>query len=390
MILNNESLQTKCYGCSACVNACPKRCITMQENDEGFRFPKMVTDSCIDCGLCDKACPIGKPSAELRTEQYETPECYFCYALNNVVRKRSASGGMAFTISEYVISHGGVVFGVVGKWFEHVHHIMATTTEELIPTSNSKNIQSDIGNTYNEAKEQLRIGRLVLFTGTPCQIAGLYSILGKEYDNLLTFDLVCHGVPSQKILKAYIKSLEQKKGKKVISFGREKINQYTPAQYIVRFSEGSDEVLMPSNSTYRQGFLSNLFQRKSCYSCQYAAIPRIADFSGGDYFHKDLLSRIENPQNGVSLFLVNSPKGHRIFEQVKDKLWLEETLCEHAIRQSEHLSNTPVPNKLRARFFKKFNKYGYDKASKKVIVPMVLKARIRAGVKRRVDKVLHK
>ena len=252
MILNTKNMD-KCYGCFACSNICPKNCIELKQNAEGFFMPEVDMQKCIDCGLCDKVCLIEKEQHSY-LPNHDLPKCFYGYCLSDEERKKSASGGLSNSISKKFINNTGVVFGVVGKWFEDVHHVKAETQEELIAICGSKNIQSRVGNSYIQVKKELLSGKQVLFTGTPCQIAALYSFLGKEYENLFTADLVCHGVPSQKVLKAYINQIEEKNGKKVVKFGRDETFQYVPVQYIAWFDDGTYEILMPENSFYRKPF----------------------------------------------------------------------------------------------------------------------------------------
>lgn len=366
MILETKDLN-KCYGCFACANACPKRCIDLVQNDEGFFMPTVDRKNCVNCGLCDKVCIIGKTSTNL-VEHRKKPACYYGYLKNNEHRKRSASGGLAYALSADCIRRGGVVFGVVGKWFENVHHTKAETLEELVELCGSKNIQSFVGDVYSQVKHELNIGKQVVFVGTPCQVAGLYSYLGRDNENLLTIDLICHGVPSQKVLKAYIAELEKKANKKIVKFGRDETFQYLPVQYIAWYEDGSYDILMPDNSLYRKGFLSNLYQRKSCSKCEYSKIPRMGDLTAGDVmFSVDRpKSEIDGNNLGVSLVIENTSKGEQALKAVSANFEIHEMSLESAIKGNRWVSHCIAENPLRKSFFESFNKNGF-KASESII-----------------------
>lgn len=359
MILETKDLN-QCYGCFACANVCPKKCIELKQDQEGFFMPEVDRSACVNCGLCDKVCIIGKTEEDL-VNHTKKPDCYYGFLKDDGLRKRSASGGLAYALSAECIKNGGVVFGVVGKWFENVHHTKAETLEQLNEICGSKNIQSFVGNMYAEAKRELVAGRNVFFTGTPCQIAALYSYLGKDYDNLLTADLVCHGVPSQKVLKAYIAELEQKANKKIVKFGRDETFQYTPVQYIAWYEDGSYEIIMPETSFYRKGFLSNLFQRKSCANCKYSRFPRIADITMGDVmFSVDKPTSVIDRNNlGVSLLLVNSAKGMTALNTIENEFEHYPIELELAVKGNRWISHGIEKNALREDFFKTFNDKGF-------------------------------
>jgi len=363
MILKDKDIKDKCYGCYACANACPKKCITLPEDREGFRYPQVNESICNNCGLCVNACPIGRSAKELHADLLDEPDVYACYILDEEARKRSASGGMGFAISKYVILQGGVVFGAIGKAIGHVHHTMAHTIDGVYPMCGSKYAQSDIAETYIQAQKKLRSGCPVLYTGTPCQIAGLYAYLKIRYDNLITCDLICHGVPSQKVLNTYIKETEIKHGKSVIEFKRSKMNKYSPPQYIVEFDDGSNEYIEKEKSYYRQGFLSNLFQRKSCYICEYAKIPRVSDFSLGDIFFDDVILMRLDPEKkmGASLIIVNTDKARKIVHEISGLIF-KEKLNSEVLKNVGHVNHPPIYNKKRYKFFKCFYKNGFEKA----------------------------
>ena len=188
--------KTMCSGCYACINACQKGCISMKTDGEGFRYPEIDRAACVNCGLCEKACPLLGGADGVRSER-KGIKSVACYNKEKEALSGSSSGGVAHLLGEYVVEKGGAVFGAVGDMTTTVRHIMAETGKDLKLLQGSKYLQSHIDLNYRLAKTQLENGRLVLFTGTPCQIAGLYGYLGRDYENLITVDLVCHGVPSE-------------------------------------------------------------------------------------------------------------------------------------------------------------------------------------------------
>ena len=192
--------KTQCCGCWACENICPKQCITMKEDNEGFRYPEIDVTTCIDCGLCEKVCPIKQP------QQDDTlPQSYVIQNKDSYILRTSTSGGFFTAISKYAISKNGVVFGAAFDENMELCHQYSETLEGCAKFKGSKYVQSIIGSAYTQAKKFLEEGRLVIFSGTPCQIAGLYGYLrNKNYPNLITVDLVCRGTPSPKLLRKYL------------------------------------------------------------------------------------------------------------------------------------------------------------------------------------------
>lgn len=202
---------TNCCGCSACVNVCTKKCITMKEDKLGFFYPVCDNNQCNNCGLCTKVCPAihkGKPS--------KAPYAWGGYSSNQEIRKGSSSGGIFSILAKLVIDNGGVVFGAAfSNDNRQIQHVCIDNADDLYKLRGSKYVQSNIGNTYSQVRKFLENDRSVMFSGTPCQIDGLRLYLGKDYDNLLTVEVICHGVPSPKIYKKYINYIEKKLGSTV-------------------------------------------------------------------------------------------------------------------------------------------------------------------------------
>lgn len=312
-------VKEKCTGCSACFNICSRNAITMTEDACGFIHPQIDPNLCIDCGLCAKVCPVNTKIA------FKYPmDCYAATVKVDEELLSCASGGLATELSRYVINKGGVVYGCTGKDIRNVHHIRVENLEELELLKGSKYVQSFIGGIYNDLKHDLQSGRLVLFVGTPCQVAGLHGFLRhKEYQNLLTVDLVCHGVPSQKMLNDNI-SLYCADNDNISVCFRKKVNTSSKYNASWRIAFGwfykTSHMRTPRGVKYYKdpymfGFLAPLTFRSSCYTCRYANISRCGDFTLGDFWGLGKDAGFVNGK-GVSVVLVNTDKALSVWAEV--------------------------------------------------------------------------
>lgn len=355
MLMVNDK---KCTGCAACMNICPKECIVLREDDEGFRYPYIDMEKCIDCGLCEKVCMVGKEKGN--RSQFIMPKAYACYSKDEKVRAASMTAGIAYLCGKCVIERGGVVFGVVGDVLHKVEHKKAVTMDQLLLMRGSKYLQSDIGYIYREVKAELLDGKEVLFTGTPCQVAGLYGYLGKEYDHLYTLDLICHGVPSGMVLKKYVRELEAEKGSKVIAFYRDKKMGVKPVWFSCVFEDGTKFSQKGQENIYNRAFLTNMITRKSCQDCEYARIPRIGDVSVGDYLQGNKSEVHDKENKGLSLITLNSAKGFQLFDRIRHEVYAMEYPLEEVIKESEHLAKPPKRNIYRRSYFYLIKRYSFS------------------------------
>lgn len=310
----------KCTGCGACVQACPLSCISMQESDSGFIYPSINNTKCVNCHICEKICPIQHKS---KTE-YEI-ESYAAVCINKQILMNSTSGGAFSAIAEYVFSKNGVVYGCAYSKYLKPVHIRINHRERLHLINGSKYVQSDTMNTFRMAEDDLKAGLLVLYSGTPCQIAGLKSFLGKEYSNLITVDIICHGVPAYAYFKKYAKWLErtEKMQLKAVNF-RSKDNKRWGLSGIIIGKDAINNKPVKKkinyyNSYYYYYFLKGGIYRKSCYSCKYANMERQGDFTLGDLWGAEGLNLPFDVNNGCSLILVNSLKAKQIMEKLNLK-----------------------------------------------------------------------
>ena len=273
----------RCTGCEACANICPKNCISMVENAEGFLFPHIDNSKCVSCGLCEKACPVLNPIPIHKTQ--EDVKVYALIHRDEDVRSHSSSGGAFSAIAEYVLEQGGVVFGAAFDEKFDVCHICVDKAEELYKLRGSKYVQSRIGDTYRQAKEKLQQGRLVFFTGTACQTSGLLGYLGRDYENLITQDLICHGVPSPLAWRKYIR-LSQRRAKSPVEhiFFRDKKFGWHNWHVNFRFRSGESRYLDQRSDMMVSAFLTGSCSRKSCYDCPFKQKYRLADITLADYW----------------------------------------------------------------------------------------------------------
>lgn len=386
----------KCTGCGACKAACPLDCISIQESKDGFIYPNINISKCVDCHKCEIACPI-----EHRCELEYDSEAYGAVYVDHKTLMNSTSGGAFSAIVEYVLSNNGIVYGCAySKHFKPIH-IRINKWEQLHLLNGSKYIQSDTLNTFQSAKEDLETGTLVLYSGTPCQIAGLKSFLGKEYDNLITVDIICHGVPSYAYFKKYIEWVESTKNiqLKTVNFRSKENNQWGLSGNLIAKDITLNRIIKMKlfyyNSYYYYYFLKGGIYRNSCYSCKYANMQRQGDFTLGDLWGAEGLGLPFDVRNGCSLVLVNSSQAKRILE----KLNLKKVLIsvEYAIANNTQLKSPSIRPDYRDMLIDQFqslsaneiNQY-FQKRFRKDIIIGRGKSLIPVGVKANLLKLIYK
>lgn len=350
-----------CMGCHGCSNICPKSCISMESDSEGFWYPVVDYDKCIKCGLCIKVCPIINKTA-IENE----PIAYACYNKDETIRLRSSSGGIFTLIAEYIIDNGGAVFGAgFDKDFAIVHSYVKTR-EELEKLRGSKYVQSKIGDTYKRTKKLLDQGRKVLFTGTPCQIGGLKSYLQKDYSNLFCTDIICHGVPSPKVLQKYICYHENQVGSSTrrISF-RRKDEGWKRYSVSLSFENNTEYLQTLDNDLFMKAFLSNVCLRPSCYSCNFKTLHRQSDITLADFWGiQNVLPEMDDDK-GTSLIFINSVNGQLILEEIKDKISYKEVDINQAVLYNSSAIRSVEHSVNRKNFFKEIDQLSFDQLIKR-------------------------
>ncbi len=322
--------RSECCGCWACFNACPRKCIAMVPDKAGFLYPSIDMECCSGCSACTRACPVVVVGAEKKYSLLQRAEAYAAWNLDEDVRIRSSSGGVFSLLASYVLREGGVVFGARMANDLSVLHVPACNDSELNALRGSKYLQSNILTSYQDVKSELAKGRLVLFSGTPCQVAGLRCFLGEEFVNLLTCDLVCHGVPSKVMFNAYIDVLEHRYRARVQSvFFRDKRAGWTDYFVVAKFDEGKEYSAVFRDDFFMRAFLSDLCLRESCYTCGFKAC---GDVTLGDFWGIDRLAPDIFDDRGVSLLLANTEKGDGLLRNIRGRVFIKEVPLEIATK----------------------------------------------------------
>lgn len=308
----------------------------MTENEEAFLYPKINEKLCINCRACRKVCPMAN-----KVEKSDLIQIYATQNKNDKQLKNSSSGGMFIIFAEYIIDEKGIVFGSTYDYDFKAYQTSAQTYNELLPMQGSKYVNSDTFNSYIKTKEYLEKDIKVLYTGTPCQIAGLKLYLKKEYPNLFTIDFLCHGVPSPKIFKTYIRSLETKRKGKLKTYNfrdKGKKGWGLVAGYVVE-RKGKIKKYYESGklNSYLYGFTKGYFNRTSCYQCPFKGKNYPADITMADYWGVQKYHPHINSEKGVSILIVNSKKGEFFLENIKSKMLIEPTTINHAASENEGL-----------------------------------------------------
>lgn len=395
--------KSKCCGCRACAQICPKNCITFEADNEGFSYPSVQSNKCIDCGLCERVCP------EIHIERKRKPISVIA-AVNKSeeVRNESSSGGMFTLIADSIIKQHGVVFGACFDSEWNVIHSFAETRDGIKKFQKSKYVQSDIKETFREVKTFLSDGRKVLFTGTPCQISALKHFLRKDYDNLLTMDFVCHGVPSPMVWRDYLEEIKclrnikedcdiKKTSIKAISF-RDKCTGWEKFSLSIDFNSplvdcdyGSNTVKVHERldkNQYMRTFLDNVDLRLSCYSCPFKCGRSGSDITIADFWGVELFHPRFSDNKGTSLVMSYTTKGKSIIDTLD--LEHERSKLKYAIRCNSAIVEPHRMHPNRTKFFKFYHVQNSKIQWMKECEKLSTKDRIFMGMLHYYDRILSK
>lgn len=334
----------RCTACTACAAGCPKDAITMVRDSEGFSYPAVDLNACIHCGRCTAICPMLR-----QREPMPLPAAFAAWNVDDQIRRHSTSGGAFTALAEYILEGGGVVYGAALDGKQHLRHVACFRKEDLWRLRGAKYVQSDLGQTFREIREALK-KRPVLFSGTPCQVDGLYRFLGGKPENLTTCDLVCHGVPSPGVWEDMVRSMERRKGKAIQSVRfRDKVTGWKDSHLTLIYGDGTVDSAPLFATEYGRAFGRALFLRPCCHHCAYTNLNRPGDFTLGDFWGLGPDELPEQQTRGVSLLLVNSPHGSYLFDQLP--LRRQAFPIERAVAGNPRLAFPLAPPPDRAAFF---------------------------------------
>lgn len=422
-----------CTGCMAFGNACRHGAISFSPNAEGFLHPKIDTEKCVECKMCVRACPILTPCKPAGTA--EEKRAFAAWARDEKIREESSSGGVFSVLASRTLNAGGVVFGAAFDENFSLRHIAVDREEDMPKLRGSKYVQSAIGDSFLHAEKLLRAGTPVFFTGTPCQIAGLRMFLRKDYENLLTADIVCHGVPSPLVFRSYKNWLETQLGDRLGSYkfrdkhwswknfntkasplGGQKFQHeslfakqeagsnrkhlaedtdfFVPQgklqheSPLIKAQGSADGALLGTwqEDPWMRGFLREYFLREGCHACRFANTKRPADITLADYWgYRSRKGKFKDDDRGISMVMLNNTKGRTAFEKIKANLVFVETPVEEAVRGNPALSKSFKPSPRRSEFWRIFRETGYAGTLEEFMRPekigIVLRALYRFGRK---------
>lgn len=352
--------KNNCTGCTACEKICPLNAITMLPDEEGFLYPVIDTNKCVECGKCKATCPSNKNVVDELVEQAIEPKVYAARIKNEEIRSISTSGGAFSAIAENVLKSEGVIYGAKFDMGFKVIHARAENADEYGKFRGSKYVQSELGGTFNQVKKDLLEEKKVLFTGTPCQVAGLYAFLGngETRKNLLTCEIVCHGVPSPLMWKEHLVLIEKEKKSKIIDYkNRSKVAGWNCHNEHFFLENGKSEYKTKLSQNHKDLFYSHYIIRPVCHECKYAGFPRVADFSIADFWGIENIMPDFYDNKGTSMIVINTEKGVSQFEELKTSFDYRESDVNDAFKNNHKKPSRR--NVKREQFWNDYKAKGY-------------------------------
>lgn len=364
MIIYKE--KKDCCGCSACSQICPREAIEMKYDEEGFLYPHINESKCIECGLCKKICAFQNENST--NNRLEKILVYAAKSKNDTVRMLSSSGGMFSIFATEILRQNGVVYGAAFEENFKVKHIRTDNEKEFARCRGSKYSQSEIGTTYRQVKKDLEDGKKVLFSGTPCQIAGINRYLGDiDKKNLLLIDIVCHGTPSPKLFNDYIGFIEKDRRKKVVGYNhRSKTNLTGEHTEEIIYENGKKDSTSRLSQTWKRIFYTNLPLRPSCYVCKYTNLKRPSDITIADFWGIEKYDQEIYDKKGISLLIVNTEKGKEFYKKVEKEMTFKERDIKEAFDRNPQLEKPILlKEEERKKFWEVYERYGIKGIAKK-------------------------
>lgn len=355
--------KSECCGCSACASVCAHDAITMKPDALGFLYPEVDVNKCVECGLCEKVCAFNDDYD--KSLNLSVPEAYGARHKDMSEVETSRSGAAFIAISDWILEQGGIVYGVGYADHFRVVHKRAVTKEERDEFKGSKYVQSDMGTIFRQVKQDLREGKIVLFSGTPCQTAGLNSYIGKKYrENLYIVDIVCHGVPSPYVWRDYLVYIEKKYKKKISAVNFRDKSEYGWNAHKESFILDDEKKIIPKQSPYTDLFYKHIMLRQSCSACHYCNTVRPSDITIADFWGWEKSAPEFNKDNkGISLLLINTVKGKLIFENIKSSLIYFSAKIENCLQPN--LQQPSVLSSKSEEFVRDYEMYKFKNILKK-------------------------
>ena len=375
----------KCCGCGACASVCPEKCITFDADGEGFLCPSVDAKKCVGCNACERVCPmLSEP------EKNTAVRVFAVINTDKEVRMKSSSGGVFGLLAEDVLAHGGAVFGAAFDKDFAVRHICAPNAGELPLLFGSKYVQSDTTGLFETVKQFLDSDRQVLFSGTPCQVAGLKKSLGKNYPNLLTVDLVCHGVPSPAAWQKYLDFTKKKYSAEPCSVNfRSKVSGWKKYSVEILFKNGKTMREGVADNLYMKAFIRNLSLRPSCYNCPFKGLERVSDITLADFWGVEHVCPDMDDGLGTSLVLVNSKRGLSSFEKLGSRVRVTETDASEAVKYNSAAVKSVARPENRDEFFRILQCCGFGKETR-LFLAEPFSVRLKKSLKKAVKAVIGK